>query len=152
MDASDRLNFVLFLSSKIAMINPYTLPQSTSVFVNALSASTINGTLIGIGIGLQTCDVLDLSPRDFSPLYGWSIGIAFFGLLGTVVGYLRNDQLAWRWFLLLGSASSLLGATIARTIFAESPLNVYTGVMISMGVCYMLLGAIVGFCHRKKSD
>ncbi len=114
--------------------------------------STINGFLIGIGIGLQTCDILDLSPADYTPLYGWRNGLVFFGLLGAALGRTRNDKLAWRWLILLGFMNLLLGSTVAFTTFAKSPINLYTSIMIAAGSCYVLLGAIIPITNRKVAS
>ncbi|MFN8738705.1 MAG: hypothetical protein ACK5YR_02185 [Pirellula sp.] len=131
------------------MTNPYSPPECRSYIAAKSMVSTINGLLIGIGIGLQTCDVIDLSPADYTPLYGWRNGLVFFGLLGAALGYTRNDVLAWRWLILLGFMNLSLGSTVAFTTFAESPINLYTATMIAAGFCYMLLGAIIPIINRK---
>ena len=131
------------------MTNPYSPPEVKSYIAAQSIVSTINGLLIGIGIGLQTCDILDLSPADYTPLYGWRNGIVFFGLLGTALGCARNDVLAWKWLILLGFMNLSLGSTVAYTTFAESPINLYTSVMIAVGFCYVLLGAILAVINQK---
>ena len=131
------------------MTNPYSPPEVKSYIAAQSIVSTINGLLIGIGIGLQTCDILDLSPADYTPLYGWRNGIVFFGLLGLALGFARNDVLAWRWLILLGFMNLSLGSAVAFTTFAESPVNLYTSVMIAAGFCYMLLGAILALINQK---
>lgn len=137
---------------RAAMTNPYGPPETHNYIATRSMVSTINGLLIGIGIGLQTCDFLDLSPADFTPLYGWRNGLVFFGLLGAALGFRRNDAFAWRWLILFGFMSLSLGSTVAFTTFAESPINLYTSTMISAGFCYMLLGAMIAVLRRKVAS
>jgi hypothetical protein len=134
------------------MENPYSPPEIQDCIAANSLVSTINGLLIGIGIGLQTCDILDLSPANFTTLYGWRNGLVFFSLLGAAWGYTRNDVLAWQWFILFGFMSLSLGSTVAFTTFAESPINLYTATMISAGFCYLLLGALIATINRKVSS
>lgn len=119
------------------MTNPYYPPKFQNYIAAKSMVSTINGLLIGIGIGLQTCDFIDLSPADYTPLYGWRNGLVFFGLLGTAMGYTRIDVLAWRWFIFLGFMNLAFGSTVAFTTFAESPINLYTATMISAVLLFM---------------
>lgn len=131
------------------MTNPYSPPELKNYIAAKSMVSTINGLLIGIGIGLQTCDIIDLSPADYTPLYGWRNGLVFFGALGTALGCARSDVLAWRWLILLGFMNLYLGSTIAFTTFAESPVNLYTAIMIAAGFCYVLLGVIIAIVNQK---
>ncbi|MCU0712157.1 MAG: hypothetical protein MUC43_08865 [Pirellula sp.] len=135
--------------AKAALTNPYSPPEMRNHIAAKSMVSTINGLLIGLGVGLLTCDFLDLSPSDYTPLYGWRNGVIFFGLLGTAVGYTRSDLLAWRWLILLGFVNLSIGSTVGFTTFAESPINIYTATMISAGFCYMLLGTLVAIRYRR---
>jgi hypothetical protein len=114
--------------------------------------STIKGLLIGIGLGLQICDILDLSAIDYTPRYGWRNGLVFLGLLGTALGCARNYVLACRWLILLGFMNLSLGSTVAFITFAESPINLYTGIIIAAGFCYVLLGAIIGIVNHEVTS
>jgi hypothetical protein len=134
------------------MKNPYSPPEFQNYIAAKSMVSTINGLLIGLGIGLQTCDFIDLNPADYTPLYGWRNGLIFFGLLGAALGYTRNDVLAWRWLILLGFMNLSLGSMVAFTTFADSPINLYTATMISAGFCYILLGATISINNRKVAS
>ena len=134
------------------MTNPYSPPEREADLADKPVVSTLNGLLIGVGIGLQTCDFIDLGPSDYSPLYGWRNGLVICGTLGAALGYRRHDSLAWRWLILLGFMNLSLGLTVALTTFAGAPLNIYTATMISAGFCYVLLGAVIAINNRKNAS
>lgn len=129
--------------------NPYKPPKAEDIEPRHKIVSTINGSLIGIGIGLQTCDFLDLTPTDFTALYGWRNGIVFSAALGTIIGYFREDLFACKWIVLLGLMAVFQGETIAFTIFAESPANIYTLSMVSTGLIYVLFGTVMAIKYRR---
>ncbi len=132
------------------MINPYSPPEFISHHAADRTVSTINGLLIGVGIGLQMCDIIDLNPSDFTPMYGWLTAIVVFGLVGTTWGYFRKDHFAWRWLILLGFMALTCGLTTALTTCSQSPINVYTMAMICAAFCYMLFGTIIAIQATKQ--
>ena len=101
---------------------------------------------------MQICDILDLSPIDYTPLYGWRNGLVFLGLLGTALRCDRNYVLACRWLILLGFMNVSLGSTVAFITFAESPINLFTAIIIAARFCYLLLGAIIGIVNHEVAS
>lgn len=132
------------------MLNPYRPPRPAETYHGFKHVSALNGTLIGLAIGLLSCDWLDLGPNDFSPLFGWRIGIVICSALGFIIGFARTDRLAWKWFIILGLWHLSIGLTMRFGVFADEPLNVYTLVMPIAGAVFLGSGAGIGLRSFKN--
>jgi hypothetical protein len=119
-------------------------------FVNKRCRGAAKGLLIGVGIGLLTCDFLDLSGGDVTAFYGWLTGIAVGAIIGSTVGYATANSSSpfmsvnlGNWLLLLGSCILYERLLVTLTILREHPALVWSCVMVASGVAYLILGYFV---------
>lgn len=133
------------------MSNPYQPPADIhSQKANLVSA--FNGFLLGLGLGLLSCDWIDLSPDNLVPLLGWRNGIAFCSLLGVAIGYFRQDSIACKLLVALGICHVSTGPTVAMTTFEGQPWNIYTTTLPVAGCVYILTGILAAFYKRQPKS
>jgi|GEM_PF-4156397 len=114
----------------------------------------------GVGVGLLSCDFIDLLGSDPYALFGWVYGICVCTTVGGVIGYFRDQRATqpgmlpnsplWPWFALAGGI--LYEAICIGWVFRDNRSEVFrlwTTIMLIAGTAYLLVPSIVWL--RRKS-
>lgn len=130
---------------------------SPTIWTPKRTQSTIYGLVVGGGLGLLSCDWMDLRGGDGRALYGWMTGILFGLVIGGAVGWSRPDQpaerfhgesrskIAGRWLQGIGALLLCHGimGLIMRPTPGNAPLMIWTATMVSAGIGYLIAGALL---------
>lgn len=114
-------------------------------------SSTLRGAVAGLGLGLLSCDLLDLFRGDLTALLGWRTGLVLGPIAGGLVGRRRvsrplvpratsPDQPDWKligWLLLGYAIAYEAGLGWWRADRSLPPVRTYLMIMTVAGTLYL---------------
>ena len=127
------------------------------------SYGLLKGVWGGAGVGLLTCDFIDLVGGDPNALFGWVYGICVCTTVGGVIGYVLDQrarqleelptQPLWPWFALAGGI--LYEAICIGRVFRDNRsevFHVWSKIMLVAGLTYLLVPSIVWLLRKSRES
>ena len=129
----------------------------------ATSFGLLKGVWGGAGVGLLTCDFIDLLGGDPYPVFGWVLGICSCTTIGGVIGYFRDQRARrsgalptrplWPWFALAGGI--LYEAIGIGWVFRDNRSEVFqiwSTIMLIAGTAYLLVPTTVWLLRQLRGS